>query len=85
MDTLRIILTIVQVISAILLTLVVTFQTGKEEGLSSAIGGGSDSYFGKNGGNTLDAKLARATKWIAALFLVMTLAVVILQATAHSH
>ena len=83
MDTLRIILTIVQVISAIVLTLVVTFQSGKEEGLSSAIGGGSDSYLGKNGANTRDAKLARMTKWVAAVFLVLTLAIVILQTAAH--
>ena len=32
----------------------------------------------KNKARTLDAKLARATKWVGALFLVLTLALLIL-------
>ena len=75
METLHLILTIVQVILAVGLTVIVMFQSGKSAGLSSAIAGGSgDSFLSKNKAKGLDAKLARATKWIGAVFLVLTLA-----------
>ena len=45
--------------------------------LSSVIGGG-DSFLSKNKAKSLDAKLARATKWIGAAFLVLTLVLLIL-------
>ena len=41
--------------------------------ISSAIGGGSgESFLSKNKGKGLDAKLARATKWTGAAFLILT-------------
>ncbi len=73
MEVLHTILTIVQVILAVLLVAVVTIQSGKSSGLSSAISGG-DGFMAKNGGKALDAKLAKATKWIGAVFMVLTLA-----------
>ena len=72
MTVLHTILTVIQVICAALLVLVVTVQSGKNSGLS-AITGSSDSFLSKNQGATLDAKLSRATKWIAAVFVVLTL------------
>ena len=75
METLHLILTIVQVILAVGLTVIVMFQSGKSAGLSSAIAGGSgDSFLSKNKAKGLDAKLARMTKWIGAVFLILTLA-----------
>lgn len=68
------IIAILQLISCVALTLVVLFQTGKTAGLSGVIGGGSDTYLSKNKAKSLDAKLARATKWIAIAFVVLTLA-----------
>lgn len=78
MNTLTTIALILQIICAVLLTAVVLFQSGKEAGLSGAISGGSDSYMGKNKSRSLDAKLATATKWIAAVFILLTLAVLVL-------
>ncbi len=72
MEALTIVLTIIQVIAAIALTIVVLFQSGKSAGLSGAIGGGGESFMGKNRGTTWDAKLAKGTKWIAAVFIVLT-------------
>ena len=69
---------IVYLIAAVLLTVVVLFQSGKSSGLSSVIGGG-DSFLSKNKAKSLDAKLARATKWVGAAFIVLTLALDILQ------
>lgn len=56
----------------------VLFQSGKSEGLSGAIGGVADSFLAKNKARTIDAKLARATKWFGAVFLVLTMALLIM-------
>lgn len=72
MGVLHIILTIVQVILAVVLVAVVTIQSGKSAGLSSAIAGG-EGFAAKGGSKALDAKLAKATKWIGGVFLVLTL------------
>ena len=57
----------------------VLFQSGKSAGLSGAIGGVADSFLSRNKAKTLDAKLARATKWVGAIFLILTLVLLILQ------
>ena len=72
-------ITIIQLLCGVLLTVVVLFQSGKSAGLSGAIGGVADSFLAKNKAKTLDAKLARATKWVGAVFLVLTFVLLILQ------
>ena len=66
------ILSVLEVIASLIMVIVVLLQSGKEAGLSSAISGNSDSYASKNG--SLDKKLAKATKWVAIAWLVLTLA-----------
>ncbi|MBR2897400.1 MAG: preprotein translocase subunit SecG [Oscillospiraceae bacterium] len=79
MEAIRVILTIIQVISAVILIAIVSLQSGKSEGLSASIGGGSgETFFSKNKAATLDGKLAKATKWFAAVFIVLTLVLNIL-------
>lgn len=78
MDALKLIITIFQLLCGLAIILVVLFQSGKSAGLSGAIGGVADSFLAKNKAKTLDAKLARATKWIGALFLILTLVLLIL-------
>lgn len=73
MEVLHTILTIVQVILAVGLVAIVTIQSGKSSGLSSAIAGG-DGFTARGGSKAIDAKLAKATKWIGGVFLVLTLA-----------
>ena len=65
--------TILQLISALILIAVVLFQSGKSQGLSGAIGGIADSYLSKSKAKSVDAKLAKATKWVGAVFVVLTL------------
>jgi preprotein translocase subunit SecG len=65
--------TILQLLSALILTVVILFQSGKSQGLSGAIGGIADSYMSKGKARTVDAKLARGTKWVGAVFIVLTL------------
>jgi len=67
-------ITIVQLLACVILICVVLLQSGKTAGLSGVIGGGSDTYLSKNKSKTLDSKLALATKWVAIVFVVLTLA-----------
>lgn len=69
---------ILQLLCGLVLILAVLFQSGKNAGLSGVIGG-SDSFLSKNKAKSLDAKLARATKWVGAAFIVLTLALNVLQ------
>ncbi len=73
MTALEIIFTILQVLCGLFVIAIVLFQSGKSAGLSGAIGGVADSFMAKNKAKSLDAKLARATKWVGAAFLVFTL------------
>ena len=72
-ETVRLVLTIIQVIVSLVLILTVIFQSGKQAGLSGSINGVADTFFGKNKARSLDAKLAKATKWLGAVFVVLTL------------
>ena len=78
MEVLRIICTIVMLLSALALIIIVLFQSGKSAGLSGAIAGNSDSFMSKNKNRSWDAKLANSTKWVAAVWLLTTLALSLL-------
>ena len=68
-------ITVLQLLAALILILVVLFQSGKSQGLSGAIGGIADSYMSKSKAKSLDAKLAKGTKWVGAAFIVLTLVI----------
>ena len=78
METLKTIVLVLDLISAVLLTATILIQSGKSAGLSGAIAGASESFMSKGGSKTLDARLARATKWIGLAFVFLTLMTVIL-------
>ena len=67
--------TILQLLAALILIAIVLFQSGKSQGLSGAIGGIADSYMAKSKAKCIDAKLAKATKWVGAIFVVLTLVI----------
>ena len=67
--------TILQLLAALVLIGIVLFQSGKSQGLSRTIGGIADSYMAKSNAKSLDAKLAKATKWVGAAFIVLTLVI----------
>ena len=70
-------LTVVRVIHLILsliLIAVVLLQSGKAQGLSGAIAGGSETFFGKNKGRTIDAILSKWTSVVAIAFLATSIA-----------
>ena len=73
MGVFEIILVVLEVIASLALILIVLFQSGKESGLSGALAGGSDTYLSKNKMGGLDKKLAACTKWVALVWVVLTL------------
>ncbi len=61
------------ILASIAIIVLVLFQSSKKHGLSGAIGGtSSDSFFGKNQGQTKEKKLARYTTISAIVFAVLT-------------
>ncbi len=74
-DFIMIFITILQLLAGLILVLVVLFQSGKSQGLSGTIGGIADSYMSKSKAKSLDAKLAKGTKWVGAVFIVLTLVI----------
>ena len=72
-------LSIIFSIICVLLVLVVLFQSGKSAGLSGAIGGGSETFLSKNKAKSMDARLAKATKWVAIAFMVLALVLTIVR------
>ena len=65
--------TVIQVLCGLFLIAVVLLQSGKSAGLAGAIAGGADTFLSKNKAKTVDAKLAKWTKWVAIAFMLLTL------------
>ena len=73
MSGVTIVFAVLQLLSGVALTVIVLMQSGKSAGLSGAISGGAETFLSKGKAKTLDAKLAKATKWFALAFVVLTL------------
>ena len=73
MEVVKTIVTILELIASAALIVVVLLQSGKESGLSSALTGTSETYLSKSKNASLDKKLASATKWIALVWILLTL------------
>ena len=67
------ILLILYIIDCIALTVVVLMQEGKQAGLTGAISGAAESYWGKNKGRSMEGGLVLATRIMAVLFVVFSL------------
>ena len=72
MGVLEIILIVLEVIASLALIVIVLLQSGKEAGLG-ALSGNAETYLGKGKGANLDKKLASATKWVALVWVLLTL------------
>ena len=68
-------ITILQVVLSLAMIAIVMLQSGKSAGLSGTISGAAETFLSKNKAKSLDAKLAKMTKWVAFTF--MLLAVVV--------
>lgn len=72
MTAVTIIINIVLIIVSIILILTVLMQQGQRQGLG-AIGGGAETFFGKNKAKSYEGKLAKLTKICAIVFIVLAL------------
>ena len=72
MEVLRGIVTVIYVLLCIALIVVVLMQEGKSAGLSGAINGVADTYWGKNKGLSIEGTLEKITKILAALFIIIS-------------
>ena len=78
MEVVKVVFTVLEVLASLVLIVVVLMQSGKEEGLTGALTGNSDSYLSKSGKGGLDKLLARSTKWVALVWVVLTLVLTLL-------
>lgn len=79
MEILRLVLTVLQVITSLFLVAVVLLQSGKNAGLSGSIAGVADTFMSKNKARSWDARLAKLTKWVAIAFILLTLGISLVQ------
>ena len=68
----------VLIIVCIVTVIVVLLQESRSAGLSGAIAGGADTFFGKGKGKSIEKKLERITKVLAVALFVLTLGITIL-------
>lgn len=73
MAVLKIVLTIIYVLVCIALTVVVLMQEGKSAGLTGAISGAAESYWGKNKGRSMEGALEKATTALAVSFILISI------------
>ena len=73
MEPLEIILGVLILITSILVVVLVLMQEGRQQGLSGAIAGGAETFFGKSKSRTMEQKLVKYTKILAIVFFVLTL------------
>ena len=78
MQAIEIILGILILITSILVVVLVLLQEGKQQGLSGAIAGGAETFFGKSKGRTMEQKLVKITRVLAVIFFVLTLGTTLL-------
>ena len=62
MSALQYVFGAVLIILAIFLIIVVLLQESRSAGLSGAISGGADTFFGKSKGRTMEQKLVKLTR-----------------------
>ena len=67
------VLTVVFVAVSIVLSAIVLLQEGKSAGLTGAISGAAESYWGKNKGRSMEGRLEKATKYLAIAFFVLAI------------
>ena len=68
-----IILGILVILVSLAIIIAVLFQQGRRAGINGAISGAADTFLSKNKARTVDAILARWTKYIAILFFVLAI------------
>ncbi|MBQ7046125.1 MAG: preprotein translocase subunit SecG [Oscillospiraceae bacterium] len=74
----EIILGVILILLSVTIIALVLLQEGKSAGLSGAIAGGAETFFGKNKSRTIESKLVFITKIVAVSFFVLALVATLL-------
>lgn len=61
------------ILASIVMIIVIILQEGNQQGIG-VVSGGADTFFSKNKARSIDAILARTTKWFAIFFVAIVLA-----------
>jgi len=69
---LKLAIEIVYILVCIALTFIVLRQEGKTGGLSGALTGSTETYWSKNKGRSMEGTLEKATKYLAAAFIIIS-------------
>ncbi len=72
MEVIAIILASFDILVCLALVLLVVFQEGNDKGMG-VIGGGADTFFGKEKGRAIDSKLKKITSFLAIAFATLTI------------
>ena len=79
MEVVRIILSVILGLDCLALIVLVLMQQGKTAGLSGAIAGGAETFFGKKKASRYEGKMELYTKILGAGFMVLAVVLLILQ------
>ncbi len=81
MSVLEIICGVLLILISIFIVAITIGQTQKQQGMTSAIGGGNnDSFYDKNRSNTKEHALERLTKIMTVLFFILVIGVNVIEA-----
>ncbi len=69
----QVILTVLFAAVCIILSAIVLLQEGKSAGLTGAISGAAESYWGKNKGRSMEGRLEKMTKYLAIVFFILAI------------
>ena len=72
-DTFRVLLMGLFILVCIAITIVVLMQESKQTGLSGAISGAADTYWGKNKGRSMEGNLVKWTKILTVVFFLLAI------------
>ncbi len=61
------------IVASLIMIIVIILQEGNQQGVG-VVSGGADTFFAKNKARSIDAMLAKATKWVAFGFVAVVLA-----------
>ncbi|KPU45244.1 preprotein translocase subunit SecG [Oxobacter pfennigii] len=70
--------TILHIITCLVLMAVILLQSSKVQGIAGIVQGGAETFFGKNKGRSYEGKLAKATAAFMVLFIITSIALVVL-------
>ncbi len=75
MNAFEIVSAIILLVACVVLVILVMLQENKDQMSQTLTGGINESYLGRNSGRTLDAILAKITKYAAIVFFALTILV----------